>query len=242
MRVISAVNASARKAFSLTSNAFLEVQWYLFAAVFLLAAGYTLLDPAGNVVTLPGNADTVAISWSMTPGIYKLSTIQHSLTTNCDGLLEIGDILVRDQAVPTFAPVGPFCMNSTPSLLPGISTNGITGSWMPAIISTGTVGTSTYTFTPDAGQCAVVVNLVIETTDQLIDLRSSQDLLGRRGMVHARAGLPAHRPNSGRGELPRLHLVGDGGQRGSGRRGAQEPGVAAPGLRLRPPAYELALV
>ncbi|MES2717295.1 MAG: TRAP transporter small permease subunit [Pseudomonadota bacterium] len=41
--LISAVNASARKAFSLTSNAFLEVQWYLFSAVFLLAAGYTLL-------------------------------------------------------------------------------------------------------------------------------------------------------------------------------------------------------
>ena len=41
--LISAVNASARKAFSLSSNAFLEVQWYLFAAVFLLASGYTLL-------------------------------------------------------------------------------------------------------------------------------------------------------------------------------------------------------
>ena len=41
--LISAVNASMRKAFSLTSNAFLEVQWYLFAAVFLLASGYTLL-------------------------------------------------------------------------------------------------------------------------------------------------------------------------------------------------------
>jgi len=41
--LISAVNASVRKAFSLTSNAFLEVQWYLFAAVFLLASGYTLL-------------------------------------------------------------------------------------------------------------------------------------------------------------------------------------------------------
>ena len=41
--VISASNAVMRKAFSLTSNAFLEIQWYLFAAVFLLAAGYTLL-------------------------------------------------------------------------------------------------------------------------------------------------------------------------------------------------------
>jgi TRAP-type mannitol/chloroaromatic compound transport system permease small subunit len=40
---ISAVNASVRKAFNIGSNAFLEIQWYLFAAVFLLAAGYTLL-------------------------------------------------------------------------------------------------------------------------------------------------------------------------------------------------------
>ena len=41
--LISAANASMRKAFSLTSNGFLEIQWYLFAAVFLLSAGYTLL-------------------------------------------------------------------------------------------------------------------------------------------------------------------------------------------------------
>lgn len=40
---ISALNAVARKAFNLSSNAFLEVQWYLFAAVFLLGAGYTFL-------------------------------------------------------------------------------------------------------------------------------------------------------------------------------------------------------
>jgi TRAP-type mannitol/chloroaromatic compound transport system permease small subunit len=41
--LISAVNAVIRKAFNTSSNAFLEIQWYLFAAVFLLAAGYTLL-------------------------------------------------------------------------------------------------------------------------------------------------------------------------------------------------------
>jgi len=40
---ISAVNAIVRKAFNASSNAYLEVQWYLFAAAFLLAAGYTLL-------------------------------------------------------------------------------------------------------------------------------------------------------------------------------------------------------
>ena len=39
---ISAGNAVSRKVLDLSSNAFLEIQWYLFAAVFLLAAGYTL--------------------------------------------------------------------------------------------------------------------------------------------------------------------------------------------------------
>jgi TRAP-type mannitol/chloroaromatic compound transport system permease small subunit len=41
--LISAGNAIVRKAFNASSNGLLEIQWYLFAAVFLLAAGYTLL-------------------------------------------------------------------------------------------------------------------------------------------------------------------------------------------------------
>ena len=41
--LISAGNAIVRKLFNMSSNAFLEAQWYLFAAVFLLCSGYTLL-------------------------------------------------------------------------------------------------------------------------------------------------------------------------------------------------------
>ncbi len=41
--LVSAVNAVARKAFDLGSNAFLELQWYLYAGVFLLGASYTML-------------------------------------------------------------------------------------------------------------------------------------------------------------------------------------------------------
>ncbi|WP_051609252.1 TRAP transporter small permease subunit [Fodinicurvata fenggangensis] len=41
--LISAGNAISRYLFSLSSNAWLEIQWYLFSAVFLLGAGYTLL-------------------------------------------------------------------------------------------------------------------------------------------------------------------------------------------------------
>jgi TRAP-type mannitol/chloroaromatic compound transport system permease small subunit len=42
--MISAGNAVVRKLFRVSSNALLEVQWYLFAAVFLLCAGYVLLN------------------------------------------------------------------------------------------------------------------------------------------------------------------------------------------------------
>jgi TRAP-type mannitol/chloroaromatic compound transport system permease small subunit len=41
--LISAANAAVRKAFNFSSNSFLEIQWYLFAAIFLIAAGYTLM-------------------------------------------------------------------------------------------------------------------------------------------------------------------------------------------------------
>ena len=41
--LISALNAVVRKVFNYSSNAYLEVQWYLFAWAFLVAAGYTLL-------------------------------------------------------------------------------------------------------------------------------------------------------------------------------------------------------
>lgn len=41
---ISAINAVVRKVFNVSSNAYLEVQWYLFAWSFLVAAGITLLN------------------------------------------------------------------------------------------------------------------------------------------------------------------------------------------------------
>ena len=40
---VSATNAVFRKAFDMSSNAWLELQWYMFGAIFLLSAGYTLL-------------------------------------------------------------------------------------------------------------------------------------------------------------------------------------------------------
>ena len=40
--LVSTTNATFRYAFNQSSNAWLEIQWYLFSAIFLLASGYTL--------------------------------------------------------------------------------------------------------------------------------------------------------------------------------------------------------
>jgi TRAP-type mannitol/chloroaromatic compound transport system permease small subunit len=42
--IVSSGNATVRYIFSRSSNGWLEIQWYLFSAVFLLGAGYTLLN------------------------------------------------------------------------------------------------------------------------------------------------------------------------------------------------------
>ncbi|MBW6533743.1 MAG: gliding motility-associated C-terminal domain-containing protein [Mariniphaga sp.] len=77
------------------------------------------------------------------------------------------EIEIVDEIVPDFDPIGPLCLNDTPPLLPNESTNGITGTWEPAVVSTATVGIIGYTFTPDEGQCAVPVVIPIEVGDEI---------------------------------------------------------------------------
>lgn len=53
------------------------------------------------------------------------------------------------------------CINTTAPVLPTISTNGISGTWNPAVINTATPGTNFYTFTPNGGQDAETLVLGI---------------------------------------------------------------------------------
>ncbi len=73
------------------------------------------------------------------------------------------DITVDAPILPTFTAVANVCQNDPAPVLPTTSTNGITGTWSPAV-STATVGTTTYTFTPTAGQCATTTTLDITVT------------------------------------------------------------------------------
>jgi TRAP-type mannitol/chloroaromatic compound transport system permease small subunit len=62
--LISAGNSVSRKAFDLSSNAFLEVQWYLFSAIFLLGAGWTLLrNEHVRIDVVTGHLSARAQNW-----------------------------------------------------------------------------------------------------------------------------------------------------------------------------------
>jgi uncharacterized protein (TIGR02145 family) len=70
-------------------------------------------------------------------------------------------ITVNPNIVPTFTQVAPICSVTTLAQLPTTSNNGITGTWSPPINNT---TTTTYTFTPTAGQCASTTTQTITIT------------------------------------------------------------------------------
>jgi TRAP-type mannitol/chloroaromatic compound transport system permease small subunit len=104
--LISAGNAIIRKLFNISSNAFLEIQWYLFAGVFLLGAGFafmrnvhvridfisgklskrtnTIIDIAGIVVFLiPLSLIMVWLSWPL----FSTALTTGEMSQNAGGLI-----------------------------------------------------------------------------------------------------------------------------------------------------------
>ena len=67
-------------------------------------------------------------------------------------------VLTPPTTTPTFTQVSAICSGDILTVLPTTSTNGILGSWSPALDNT---VTTTYTFTPDAGQCAETQTMTI---------------------------------------------------------------------------------
>ena len=67
-------------------------------------------------------------------------------------------IIVNPIVTPTFAQVSAICNGDTLSALPTTSNDGITGTWSPVLDNT---ATTTYTFSPDSGQCAANQTMTI---------------------------------------------------------------------------------
>jgi len=73
-------------------------------------------------------------------------------TTNCSHVLTHQ---APPTSTPTFDPIS-VCQEDTAPTLPTTSTNGIQGTWSPAVVNTNTAGTTNYTFTPANGYCSPV--------------------------------------------------------------------------------------
>lgn len=89
--LISAGNAIVRKAFDMSSNALLEIQWYLFATVFMLGAGFAFLKNAHVRIDFISNhlsaktrniIDMVGIVVFLFPLCYMLIVISWPLFVN----------------------------------------------------------------------------------------------------------------------------------------------------------------
>ncbi len=76
-------------------------------------------------------------------------------------------IEILEEIRPQFDPIAPICLNSAPPVLPSVSNNGISGTWTPNTIPTGSVNTQTYVFTPDSGVCIVPFTMEIEVVDEI---------------------------------------------------------------------------
>ena len=72
-------------------------------------------------------------------------------------------IEILEPTAPAFAAVPAYCVGADIAALPTNSINNITGTWSPSIDNT---RTTTYTFTPDGGQCATTTELTITVTNE----------------------------------------------------------------------------
>lgn len=96
-----------------------------------------------------------------TPAMDNTQTTTYTFTPttgNCVSTVTMTIQVLTPTIVPTFNDVAPICPGDSLAALPTTSTNGITGSWSPALDNT---QTATYTFTPDTGQCALTTTLTI---------------------------------------------------------------------------------
>ena len=73
--------------------------------------------------------------------------------------------ILTPKIIPTFTQVPAICSGETLVSLPTTSSNGITGNWSPTLNN---VQTTTYTFTPNAGQCAAVAQMTITVNPSVV--------------------------------------------------------------------------
>jgi gliding motility-associated-like protein len=114
---------------------------------------------AGSTNPLPASSDNgIPGSWS--PAFNPNATGTYTFTPSAGECASPVTVTINVEALvtPSFNAVPAICSGSLIAPLPLTSTNGITGTWSPAVNNT---ATTTYTFTPNAGVCANSTTLTV---------------------------------------------------------------------------------
>ena len=124
---------------------------------------------AGDALSPLPTVSNEGVTGSWSPDLNNTETTTYTFTPSAGQCATpVTLIIVVNAAIaPIFEPIGPLCQNSEAPVLPAISTNGITGTWEPAVINTTVTGTSEYVFTPYDDQCATPVTMNIVVTDEI---------------------------------------------------------------------------
>ena len=94
------------------------------------------------------------ITGTWAPALNNTATTTYTFTPTAGqcAVTQTMTITVTPNVTPTFTQVATICSGATLAPLPTTSLEGITGTWAPALNNT---ATTTYTFTPTEGQCAL---------------------------------------------------------------------------------------
>ncbi len=104
--------------------------------------------------------NSVVGTWSPAT-VSNTASATYTFTPNADQCASTTtlDVTIIPKTIPLFDPIADVCYNSTPPSLPLTSTNGITGTWTPSMVSNAV--SAVYTFTPSSGICATTTTLTI---------------------------------------------------------------------------------
>jgi hypothetical protein len=116
---------------------------------------------SGATINTFPTTSTNGITGSWSPEFNNTATTRYTFTPNPGQCATTATmtISVNPITTPQFTPLAAICSGATLTPLPTTSTNGITGTWSPSLNNE---ATTTYTFTPDTGQCALNSNLTVE--------------------------------------------------------------------------------
>ena len=130
---------------------------------------------SGEVLNDLPTTSTNGVTGTWSPAINNTATTTYTFTPTAGQctVTPVTMTIVVNPIAATFTSVAPICSGDALTPLPTTSDNGVTGTWSPA---TNNTTTTTYTFAPTAGQCAVtpatmtiVVNQNVTPTFTAID-------------------------------------------------------------------------